>query len=85
MGMYNFFQPDAVQADVDKICRFIPHICEGLEILIKAFSGHKSKDVYDMEMSGAGWRTFVHFGQMMKAEEFQRYDWGYFINLLRYG
>lgn len=35
---------------------------------------------YDDKMAhqpaGAGWRTLIHYGQVIKSEKFQRYDYG---------
>lgn len=37
-------------------------------------------DRYDDKMAhqpgGAGWRTLIHYGQIIKSGKFQRYDYG---------
>jgi len=71
------------------LCKLAPHLCVGLE---EGFFDWNSEidnaerypDKETHGPSGSGWRNLVHYGQIIKAKQFQRYDWGIDENMKKY-
>ena len=90
-GMYNIFNPDDLGNNSTVIfCGNFPSICEA--ILSKFADLDPTVDNYDRANSilshfpsGAGWRNVMHYGQIIRDAQFQRYDWGTLKNIELYG
>ena len=89
--MYNFFDPEAIGRNTTLMfCRTTPQICSEM---LKSF-GDPDPKVDNLERaetiithipSGAGWRNFFHYGQIINSTQFQRYDFGPLKNFDKYG
>lgn len=63
------------------LCRLAPHICEKVEDgffdwndAIDNAARYGDKAAHGP--SGSGWRNLIHYGQIVKAKKFVRYDYG---------
>jgi hypothetical protein len=71
------------------LCRFAPHLCIKLQEGFFDWDGKidNASRVADKQAhspSGSGWRNLVHYGQVIKAKQFQRFDYGAKENLKKY-
>ena len=48
-------------------------------------NGNRYADKLAHQPAGAGWKNLVHYGQIIEAGRFQRYDYGADENMKRYG
>ena len=71
------------------LCKLSPHVCVALE---EGFfdwnneidNSERFPDKESHNPSGSGWRNLVHYGQIIKAKQFQRYDFGTDENMKKY-
>lgn len=88
--MYNFFDPEDIGDSVYQFCKASPVLCKAL---VETFTAIRPDvDNYDRAEtflthfpSGAGWRNVFHYGQIIHAQDFIRYDYGAKKNLEKYG
>ena len=90
LGLYNLLPRSRLSTAAAYLCELAPHFCRYLEE--GAFDWHdeidNSKRYADKEAhnpSGSGWRNLIHYGQIIKYKQFQRFDFGEETNLEKYG
>eukprot|EP00347_Sterkiella_histriomuscorum_P012496 403368358 len=84
LGMYDMFPPNWLEQEAtEALCSssFGLPICEGfieltadLDINVDDLS--RINTFLSHTPSGAGYRNFVHYAQIIHSDRFQRYDWG---------
>jgi hypothetical protein len=72
-----------------KLCKLAPSLCvalaEGFFIWNSEIDNAlRYADIETHNPSGSGWRNIVHYGQIIKAKQFQRYDFGSEENMKKY-
>ena len=90
LGMYNMFTPSwTSQLETAEFCAYFGAICEGFLELIADLD--PSVDNLNRTMtylthmpSGAGYRNFVHYAQLIETDNFLRYDYGLEKNMQVY-
>jgi len=90
LGLYNLVPRSGIAGDImGSLCKLAPHLCVGLEEgffdwnnEIDNASRYPDKETHGP--SGSGWRNLIHYGQIIKAKQFQRYDFGSAENMKKY-
>lgn len=81
MHLYNFFEPNFYDTLIKlQITKLIPDYFKfemrGFETDPDIIESGRMQTFYSHLPSGAGWRCFVHFAQLINADEFNRYNFG---------
>ena len=88
--LYNLVPRTPIISDImGPFCNALPHFCEKLQDgffdwnnEIDNASRFGDKAAHDP--SGTGWRNLIHYAQIIKSKQFQRYDYGETENMKRY-
>ena len=81
LHLYNLLPRNGASQVLGVLCKYLPHFCEKLDdgfydwndsIDNKERFGDKAAH----SPSGAGWRNLIHYAQIIKSKNFQRYDYG---------
>lgn len=90
LKIYDVSPRSGIKGDVmGVLCKLAPHLCVAME---EGFfdwnndidNASRYPDYETHNPSGSGWRNFIHYGQIIKAQQFQRYDFGSDENLKKY-
>ena len=91
-GMYDMFTPSWLESEVgiafctssfgQSICESFFTLFTDLDVSVDDFS--RAKTFLTHLPSGAGWRNFVHYAQIITSNRFQRYDYGEAANIEKY-
>lgn len=84
LNFYNWFPPmDVATEAVNVLCHFMEGLCE--EIISHLHhegvdNGERFPVFISNEPSGASYRTFVYYAQMINSGRFAKYDYGRMSN-----
>ena len=87
IGMYNLIPPQPVGSHaLDSFCSipFVKEICRDIEGIIldpEIWNMDRLPEFFSFMPSGAGYRTFVYYAQMINDGRFSLYDYGSSLNL----
>lgn len=90
LKLWDIFPRNGTSQYMGYVCTLLKHTCSFLESGIWNFNPDvdnlsRVPDRAAHSPSGAGWRTLVHFGQMLEAKDFVRYNYGQAENMKIYG
>lgn len=88
--MYNFFDPVDLGDSVYQFCHTRQEFCAKLAASMynvnpKVDNFARGETILTHFPSGAGWRNVFHYGQIIHAAKFQRFDYGAEKNMEVYG
>ena len=90
MGIYDLVPRNGITGPLmGHLCKLAPHLCIAMQEGFFDWDGKidNASRVADKQAhspSGSGWRNLVHYGQIIKAKQFQRYDYGSEGNMKEY-
>lgn len=90
LHLYNLLPRTGASKVLGEFCKVLPSICsamnEGFAPWHKDIDNNsRAGDKFAHDPSGAGWRNLIHYAQIIKSKQFQRYDFGESANLEKYG
>ena len=90
-GMYNMFPPSWIGNNlVSELCEHIGFLCKAFLELFADLDPSiddlvRTRTYLTHFPSGSGYRNFLHYGQIINSDRFQKYDWGTVKNTQLYG
>jgi len=91
LGLYDLMSSSHTSKWIlGKFCGALPRLCQFINQGFVDWSGEvdnldREADKMAHDPAGSGWRNLIHYGQIIRAKRFQRFDYGEEENQRRYG